>query len=101
MIATASGKGTVGKLITDDQLYNQANSAIEKLNNIATRLDNGEGSAGKLLKDEALYKSLNAAIANTFFPRLSPEFHSNVPHNAAPAPPAMLRSTRKAVSGSK
>ncbi len=52
------GQGTMGKLLTDDTLYND-------LSIIFTRLKNGEGTFGKLLAEDTLYTDLT-----TIFGRL-------------------------------
>jgi phospholipid/cholesterol/gamma-HCH transport system substrate-binding protein len=61
-----SGKGTAGKLITDEAIYNDARAAIARFNTAAERIDNvvasaqrGEGTAGKLLTDDSLYNNVN------------------------------------------
>lgn len=71
------GEGTVGKLIQDDALYNQALGLVEKLDTastdiqavakdakeISSRLAAGEGTLGKLLsKDEAMYNNLTNTL---------------------------------------
>ena len=38
----SDGKGSVGKLLKDQELYDHLNSTIGKLDDIATKLDNGE-----------------------------------------------------------
>ena len=43
------GKGTLGKLLTDDQVYNRLNSVLTKSDQIATNLQAGQGTIGKLL----------------------------------------------------
>lgn len=54
-----SGKGSVGKLINDPDLYNKLDSTVSELNRIEVGLNNGEGTVGKLLKDNQLYDRLN------------------------------------------
>jgi phospholipid/cholesterol/gamma-HCH transport system substrate-binding protein len=56
----------MGKLIKDEQLYNDARAAIAKFNTTADRIDNmvaaaqrGEGTLGKLLTDDTLYTNVN------------------------------------------
>ena len=58
--------GRLGKLIKDEQIYNDARAAIARFNTTAERIDNmvaaaqrGEGTVGKLLTDEALYSNVN------------------------------------------
>jgi phospholipid/cholesterol/gamma-HCH transport system substrate-binding protein len=53
------GQGTIGKLLTDDTLYND-------LTAVFTKLKNGEGTLGKLLLEDKLYTDLE-----TIFGRLS------------------------------
>jgi phospholipid/cholesterol/gamma-HCH transport system substrate-binding protein len=57
-----SGKGSVGKLVYDQTLYNRLNKTADTLEQMATRLDQGEGTIGKLLTDETLYKTTLAAV---------------------------------------
>jgi phospholipid/cholesterol/gamma-HCH transport system substrate-binding protein len=55
-----SGKGSVGKLINDPELYNRANDTVAELHTLEVNLNHGRGSAGKLLTDDTLYNRLNA-----------------------------------------
>ena len=59
-----SGQGSVGKLISDDELYQKVNGTVDRLNVIIDDLNAGKGTAGKLLKDPSLYNSANDTIAN-------------------------------------
>jgi len=43
------GKGTLGKLLTDDQAYNHLNSVLAKTDQIAANLQAGQGTIGRLL----------------------------------------------------
>jgi phospholipid/cholesterol/gamma-HCH transport system substrate-binding protein len=74
----AQGKGTVGKLIHEDTLYNSALGVVTNLNdtaadfrnvvdqakNVIGQVNQGQGTIGKLVKDEALYKETAEAMAN-------------------------------------
>ncbi len=61
-----AGRGTFGKLLKDEQIYNDARIAIAKVNTTAERIDSlvaaaqrGEGTVGKLLTDDTLYSNVN------------------------------------------
>lgn len=63
------GEGTLGKIINDENLYNNLDSTVgetkltlAKIQNTIDRINRGEGSAGKLLNDPELYDSLNASV---------------------------------------
>jgi phospholipid/cholesterol/gamma-HCH transport system substrate-binding protein len=74
----AQGKGTVGRLINDDTLYNSALSTVTNFNDTSTDIKSivaeaksvmndinaGKGTLGKLTKDEALYKETTTAMTN-------------------------------------
>jgi len=74
----AEGKGTVGKLINDDQLYRLALGAVANLNATADELkltlaqarttidsvNQGQGTIGKLTKDPALFVEATNAVTN-------------------------------------
>jgi phospholipid/cholesterol/gamma-HCH transport system substrate-binding protein len=47
------GKGTIGKLLTDEQAYNRLNSILAKGEQIASTVQSGQGTLGRLvMKDE-------------------------------------------------
>jgi len=64
------GEGTLGKLITDETIYQDAKKTIETakeaaesakktvdvLKNVSERVERGEGTLGKIIKDESLYQ---------------------------------------------
>lgn len=81
----AQGKGTMGKLINDDALYNSALStvsslqvaagearslitdahgAIGQVRSIIDQVNAGQGTLGMLTKDPALYKEATATLTN-------------------------------------
>ena len=58
------GKGTVGKLVTDEQLYREFVSLIAAGEGVIAGVNRGQGTLGKLVNDEAAYRSLNASLAD-------------------------------------
>ncbi|HEV2391657.1 MAG TPA: MlaD family protein [Verrucomicrobiae bacterium] len=74
----AQGKGTVGKLIYDDTLYNSAYTAVTNLQETATQINltvadarkvvdqvnAGQGTVGKLLHDDTLYRETTDSMTN-------------------------------------
>ena len=53
-----SGKGSIGQLISNPDLYNKAIRTVDGLNTLETNLNNGRGSIGKLMTDDTLYNRL-------------------------------------------
>ena len=60
-----SGKGSAGKMLTDETLYNNLNQSLANLNAILADAEAGKGSAGMLLKDPTFAKTLNDAVTKT------------------------------------
>ncbi|MGE5443698.1 MAG: MlaD family protein, partial [Ignavibacteriales bacterium] len=60
----ASGKGTIGKLLKDDSLYNEGRDTLASLNEISTTINKGKGTLGKLVKDETLYNNTKETMVN-------------------------------------
>jgi phospholipid/cholesterol/gamma-HCH transport system substrate-binding protein len=79
------GRGTVGRLLTDDSLYlsaygavtnlqnassdfkgltGQASSLLSRASGIIDQVNSGQGTLGKLTRDEALYVETTAAMSN-------------------------------------
>lgn len=58
------GRGTLGKLLTDTQLYDHLNASAAKIDQMAAGLRNGQGSLGKLMTDDELYQRVNSAVGN-------------------------------------
>ena len=54
-----SGKGSVGQLINNPELYNKMDRAVTELNTLEVNLNAGKGTVGKLMTDDALYNRLN------------------------------------------
>lgn len=58
-----AGQGTVGKLLTDDQLYTDFSAAVAEVRKVATGLSSDESSVGRLMHDNgALYDSVKTAF---------------------------------------
>ncbi len=81
----AEGKGTVGKLISDQALYNsalatmtnlestagdirglitQARGAVEQATNMIAQVNAGQGTLGKLIQDDKLYTETTTMMTN-------------------------------------
>ena len=72
------GKGTLGKLIKDETLYNTALATVSNLQDTATEIKStvadarkivdqvnaGQGTVGKLVKDDKLYRETTEAMTN-------------------------------------
>ena len=53
------GKGTVGRLFSDEALYNNLNATILETEDVMRQIRSGSGSAGRLINDPALYNNAN------------------------------------------
>jgi phospholipid/cholesterol/gamma-HCH transport system substrate-binding protein len=53
------GKGTVGRLFTDEALYNNLNATIRETEDVMRQVRAGNGSAGRFINDPALYNNAN------------------------------------------
>lgn len=64
--AVSAGRGTLGKLLNDDTMYNNMVAVSEDLKSISSRLADGKGTLGRLLSadDEKLYDDTQATMAN-------------------------------------
>lgn len=58
------GKGTIGKLVKDETLYNDAKTVVANLKSVSTDIEQGKGTIGKLVKDEALYNDARETMKN-------------------------------------
>jgi len=53
------GKGTVGRLFSDEALYNNLNATIRETEDVMKQVRSGNGSAGRFINDPALYNNAN------------------------------------------
>lgn len=58
-----SGKGSIGQLINNPDLYNKLNGTVDELHKLTVNLNQGKGTIGKLVSDESLYNRLNDTTA--------------------------------------
>jgi phospholipid/cholesterol/gamma-HCH transport system substrate-binding protein len=58
------GRGTVGKLMTDEALYTDLHRFVQTAGDLTTGIKQGRGSIGKLLNDPQTANTLNAALQN-------------------------------------
>lgn len=59
-----AGKGTLGKLVTDDAVYQETQALLRATERVASAVERGRGSLGKLVNDPAVYRELAASTAN-------------------------------------
>ena len=59
-----AGRGTVGKLFTDDALYREINRFVDAAEDTARNLSQGRGTIGRLARDPAAAKALEASLKN-------------------------------------
>jgi phospholipid/cholesterol/gamma-HCH transport system substrate-binding protein len=59
-----AGKGTVGKLFTDDQMYRELNELVASTQAVTASINRGNGTLGRLIRDPVAYDRANAALAN-------------------------------------
>lgn len=59
-----AGKGTVGKLMTDEQLYTELNRFVTTATELTSGLRDGKGSIGKLITDPKMADTLTATLTN-------------------------------------
>jgi phospholipid/cholesterol/gamma-HCH transport system substrate-binding protein len=57
-----SGRGTVGKLLTDDTLYVAAAGAMTNLHSILIKIDQGQGTVGQLINDDSFLKGAKLSL---------------------------------------
>ena len=59
-----AGRGTLGKLVTDDALYQDLQAFVSTAQGVVRSVNEGEGTVGGLIKDPAAYESLKASLEN-------------------------------------
>ncbi len=57
------GKGTIGKLLVDETLYNKVLSIADEGRKLVVALNDGKGTMGKLIYDDGIYKDARQMMA--------------------------------------
>jgi phospholipid/cholesterol/gamma-HCH transport system substrate-binding protein len=57
-----SGRGTIGRLFTDEALYREMNELVGSAQRVANQISSGRGTLGRLANDDALYRDAAAAV---------------------------------------
>ena len=57
------GKGSLGKLLVDEELYNHLNQTTVEVEKLATALNSDKGSIGKLVYSDEFYKDVRGSMA--------------------------------------
>jgi len=60
-----SGKGSIGKLLVDDELYQRVVQTIAEVQKVVEAVSNGKGTMGKLLYDDAVYEQVKTSLGRT------------------------------------
>jgi len=58
-----AGNGTIGKLLSDDELYKKVVGIVDETHRVIASLDSQEGTLGKLMHDDSLYTDLRGTLA--------------------------------------
>jgi phospholipid/cholesterol/gamma-HCH transport system substrate-binding protein len=59
-----AGKGTLGKIVTDDALYAEMQAFVASAATVTKSIEAGRGTLGGLTKDPAAYNALKASLEN-------------------------------------
>jgi len=57
-----SGKGSIGKLLVDETLYNRILAIADETQKILVTLNSNQGSLGKMINDPTLYNDLHTSL---------------------------------------
>lgn len=58
------GRGTIGRLFTDESLYREMNGMVDAAEDVARQLSEGRGTIGRLANDPTAAKALEASMKN-------------------------------------
>ncbi len=57
------GKGSIGKLLVDEELYNKVLAIVNEGQKITAALNTNKGTIGRLLNDDAMYNDVRTSLA--------------------------------------
>lgn len=60
----SAGEGTLGRLLSDDEMYDSLKAMVSSLSEVSLKLANGDGTIGKLINDPAVYNDLQNISSN-------------------------------------
>lgn len=58
------GRGSIGKLVTDEALYNEMAALASAANAVTRQITSGKGTVGALVNDPAAYNSMRASLSD-------------------------------------
>lgn len=58
------GKGSIGKLVNEEETVNNLNKAFASLKTITDKINSGEGSIGKLVNEDETVENINASLVS-------------------------------------
>jgi len=58
-----AGNGTIGELLSNDELYKKVVGIVDETHRVIAALDSQEGTLGKLMHDDSLYTDLRGTLA--------------------------------------
>jgi phospholipid/cholesterol/gamma-HCH transport system substrate-binding protein len=59
-----AGRGTLGRLITDDALYSELTGLVSSAETVANNINQGRGTLGRLMNNPAAARSLESSLEN-------------------------------------
>lgn len=59
-----AGKGTVGRLFSDDELYRDISQFVSSAEDVVTALNSGDGTIGRLIRDPSAHDALMTSLNN-------------------------------------
>jgi len=58
------GRGTLGRLVTDDAIYRDLNTLLQSADRVASQIASGRGTLGRLTNDPRLYDELRSSVGD-------------------------------------